>query len=921
MATSGTINGTNYTSYNHHLYLTWTQTKNVSGNYSTFAFKLYCYKGTNWDSNYKKSGTLTVAGTTYTFSYNPSGQGNQLLYSGSKTIYHNSSGNASVSVSASWIVEMNLSNTYYYEFKLSGTATLDTIYRGTTISSFSYVSSDWRSLTFSFATKDTATISYCLNGGSTWTSVGSSISSGTFTISSLTPNTSYKVQIKAVRNSVTVYSSTLTYKTLAGCTAFFVNTVDLTNWKIVTNITNENSANIKLFLDIKCPDSYGGSSVNHSDVLTKEIGAVNGNYTWTFTDAEKTTILNQLKYTANGTGTLYAKSYVPSDTISSSNHISSSGKSISFTLSESTYKPTISDTSLKRDTKTSDLISEDTYLIQGVSSPTVSLTTNNVSLTTGAVLQQITWIFKTPSGTNPTIENYSSQTTFSKTWSASDFPNSGSYTISVTATDTRGLTSDAKSYTFTVLPYHKPIISAEIVRALNSGGVTAIDYLASYSRLVVSSSDMNSIKAIKYGYKIITDNSDPTASTELTSYTTTDASNTVDKELSLSNSEWITLDPESNYRFVFVLQDAISTTTTYVDLVDGKPIMRMLNNGQISINTVPDTTDTDTMFFVGGNIKVSDDINVGGNINVSNAIYEGSSALEDKYRRYNVLAANASGGTTGYVHIAQIVVNQTHANQPLEIKLFQRGYKICSTLFIRFTNSGDTDPTLAYFRVDGTATAYIYKSATSTWDIYVLKSEAYDCIDIVDYTIPSYMSSRVNLIWKNTLASTVPDGSTKATYIDVVANTLTVSGNESVGGTLSVTGKVTASGGISVTGDLVVNETNVEDSIDELRTDLDAHINEAKARVITGNVVKTNGGYDYVKLHTWSEISALFTAKYGSAPSGKESIGVSVTNGDGNAIGELGMYAEWWSGSTLWVYFNKTFTGDVRIFYCYTAYY
>lgn len=902
MATSGTINGTNYTSYNHHLYLTWSQTKNVSGNYSTFSFKLYCHKGTNWDSSYKKDGTLTVAGTTYTFSYNPSGQGDQLLYSGSKTISHNSSGNASVSVSASWIVEMTLSNTYYYEFKLSGTATLDTIYRGTTISSFTSSAVDWRSLSFSFTTKDTAAIAYSKDKGSTWTSVGNSLKSGSFTIGSLAPNTSYTIRLRAVKNSVTV-TKDVTVKTLTGCTGFTAS-VDISNWKITTKITNTNSANIKLFLYLNCPDEYGGSFVTHKDVISKEIGKINGDYIWTFTDTEKSAILKQLKYTASGTGTVYACSYVPGDTITSSNNISlHSSSSGSFALASTTYKPTISDFTREKDSKTSGLISTWNYLIQGVSDLTTTLPIANIALKSNAELYQVTWTVENEDRVlATTTENYSSQTSFSKKWEASLFQNSGTYTVKAKATDTRGLTSDAKTYTYTVLSYHKPIISAKVVRALSSGGVISIDYTASYSRLAISDADKNSIKSLKYGYKVITTSGEPSATTNLTGYTTSNATNTVDKELSLSNDSWITLDQDTNYRFVFTLQDELNTTTYTVDLVDGTPIMRMLNNGQIGIDMVPDITDLNTKLFIGGNLKAF-------------SIYENDISLIDKYRRYSILTSNAGSGSAGYIHIAQIIIASTYANQPIEIKISQRAdSRIASTLFVMFKSESSTDPELASFEIDGNATAYIYKSNTSTWNIYVKKSESYDSISVVDYTVPSYMSSKIALNWKDEFVSEVPEGAVLVTPISTTLNNLTIKENLSIAGNSSVTGDQ------SVTGNLTVGGTNIKTSINGLDTRITSCEKEKKVRIIADTTTKTNDGHDYVRLHTWSEISGFFKTKYGSAPESKYVVGVSVTNGDGNAVGAARMYAEWW-GNNLWVYFANPFTGDVRINFCYTAYY
>lgn len=776
MATSGRINGTAYTSYNHRLFLDWTQTKNISGNYSTFAFKLYCYKGTDWSSSYKKDGTLTIGGTSYSFSLNPSGQGNQLLYSGSKTVYHDSNGSASVSVSATWNVEMNLSGTTYNTFKLAGKAVLENIPRGTKISSFSCSSIDWRSLTFNFETADNIDNAYYIkNGGGKIDTGLTNVKTGSFTISGLEANTEYKIQLQVVKDTVTTSSNTITVSTLSGCTGISITESSIDS--ITVNITNNNSANVKLFVDVTAPEKYNGSVLTYIGVLGKEIGTVNGSYTWTFTDSEKELILNKLKYTATGTGELRAYSYVPGDTIETENYISShTASSLDFQLDE-TYKPAAQNISQERDSITKSIFSNVMYLIQGISQLTLTEGLDKITISKGAELYKVGWRYETPSGNTTTYNTFynDSMTEFKHTFTSSFFSKTGVYYITLIVTDTRKLTYTIK-YGYTVFSYHKPIIYAKPVRELNSNGIVSLTYQASISRLFASDADNNSIVSITYGYGDLKDGN-PTADTDLSGYTITDSANEVDKELSLDNDVWIEsgiLNQDTNYRFVFSLQDKVTTTTYYVDMADGVPIMRMLNNGQISINTIPDTDDTNTKFFIGGNLKVSD------------SIYEGDILLEDKYRRYDISTADVSG--TGYLCIAQIAVNDIYADQSIEIKFSQRLKPTPSTIYLRYLNADNNDPELSVFQVSGDASAYICKVSTSTWNIYVYKSKSSDVINIIDYTIPSYMKNRIILSWKNELSDTVPSGSILASKTDVAAKKITATDDVSVNGSLTVAG-------------------------------------------------------------------------------------------------------------------------------------
>lgn len=134
-----------------------------------------------------------------------------------------------------------------------------------------------------------------------------------------------------------------------------------------------------------------------------------------------------------------------------------------------------------------------------------------------------------------------------------------------------------------------------------------------------------------------------------------------------------------------------------------------------------------------------------------------------------VHSANGSDGKTGFVKIAQIKISGPYRNIPIKITFAQRGRRSPATLYIAFTNVGNTDPTLSnsMFTFDGDDDydIYIHKSTTSTWDLYVRKSEAYDNIGVLDYSTNFGYMTAVNITWLNELVSSVPDGALKATNL------------------------------------------------------------------------------------------------------------------------------------------------------------
>ncbi len=90
-----------------------------------------------------------------------------------------------------------------------------------------------------------------------------------------------------------------------------------------------------------------------------------------------------------------------------------------------------------------------------------------------------------------------------------------------------------------------------------------------------------------------------------------------------------------------------------------------------------------------------------------------------------------TSGKVGYVCFAELKVVENYTNAPIEFKISSRGRFICNVT-VRFVNKGNTDPdieTLSFCGQD--YKIYAYKSATSTWGLYALKSESYDAINVL----------------------------------------------------------------------------------------------------------------------------------------------------------------------------------------------
>ena len=124
-----------------------------------------------------------------------------------------------------------------------------------------------------------------------------------------------------------------------------------------------------------------------------------------------------------------------------------------------------------------------------------------------------------------------------------------------------------------------------------------------------------------------------------------------------------------------------------------------------------------------------------------------------------VVTLNGGTGTSGYMHVCTIAINSTYANQYMLFKVVQRGRS--GNIILGFSSSNSKDPGLSIFAKTGTINAYIVKTTTSIWNLYIQKSEGYDNIEIVEFNKGAYMNN-VTVSWVNSTVASVPAGYTTA---------------------------------------------------------------------------------------------------------------------------------------------------------------
>ena len=125
-----------------------------------------------------------------------------------------------------------------------------------------------------------------------------------------------------------------------------------------------------------------------------------------------------------------------------------------------------------------------------------------------------------------------------------------------------------------------------------------------------------------------------------------------------------------------------------------------------------------------------------------------------------VVNAGSNGGTTGYYKMINIKILQSYTNCPIFFIISQRGLSPFGILSILFSNINNLDPTIqSFYKTGNIMDTSAVHAATSSWDIYIKKSEAHDNIGIVYWgTNFDYMNSHIQVTFPCTFHTSIPSG-------------------------------------------------------------------------------------------------------------------------------------------------------------------
>ena len=558
-----------YSNNGSTLRILYNYSQSVSGNYTdvTITDIQFC-AGTvyGW---YYGDGTVTINGNTLTFTNSAAdgavncinaGTGQFYSVSHSATlpsfrIYHNASGAGSFSIvfgkrsynNFNMLCARNSSYGFVLTNGYTDAVTLPTIDRAGP--SISASVTDLLPTGFKIsasANLNCDTWQYSIDNGSTWQSMPSSTtSSATVTVTGLSENTTYYVRVRARKpsNGVTGYSSTITVKTPSSSVLSSVSTVtaDASPAKISFSAAVKDTA-FSHTLDI-----YNGDTRILS--LTG-LSLANGDNSITLTAAQRTTLLAAMASIKTFTGRFVLTTYSGGSAVGSPSEKTASVETTAANSSPSFPGFTYYDNN----------------------AATVAITGDNQTLIQNASLLKVLCSAATARN-GASISGYSvtagstTQTSTTTEIDAGAVKEAGTVLVIVTAIDSRGYTASA-SVSVTVIGYERVQINTATLRRRNEvEAVTQVSISGYFSSLIIGGSEKNSLKALKYRYKLTSADAwgewvDITSQTTITAY-----------GFSFAVNEWLSLDTDYSYYFEFVAVDVLTEDSEILTVAQGTPLM------------------------------------------------------------------------------------------------------------------------------------------------------------------------------------------------------------------------------------------------------------------------------------------------------------------------------------------------------------
>lgn len=293
----------------------------------------------------------------------------------------------------------------------------------------------------------------------------------------------------------------------------------------------------------------------------------------------------------------------------------------------------------------------------------------------------------------------------------------GSRTVTAKVTDARGRSGYA-SKSLTVMPYTAPSVTALSVIRCDADGVE--NGQGKYVRINFSAtaSSLNNRNSVRYSLKY---------------KPTTEESNYTEVQLPALNDVY-TVD---NYAYIFQAADSSSYDVIVTAADNHKSTTR--STSASTAFTFMDWHPTGTGIAFGKVSEKERTMEIAMHAEIQGTL----ARMGNQYSAF-IPEGNPNAEATGYDLLARITVLGAYANAPLTFIFTRRAAMYPMTVHFSFQNQGTLDPSIGFRTVEGeNYGAYLVKSSTSVWDLYVARGSGYDFITLQNWYTAQYMDSRV----------------------------------------------------------------------------------------------------------------------------------------------------------------------------------
>ncbi len=685
MALSGSFE--KYPVSNFGLYCTWSATQSITGNYSDVTLNVYL-KYYTISVGSRSDSTVSINGVSETYtaaaiSDSTNDYDLTLLKTYTVRVNHNSNGTKTgVALSASWRFSGTYSGTSIGTITASTTVDLDSIDRTAPTVTCSVSNITANGFKISATSSATADIwQYSTNGGTNYTQFSTTAgTSASKTLTGLSPNTSYSVKVRARKKSNYVYgaSSAVSAKTLGGA---IVNSATAVTADAATVTLKVNATVYDASYSYTLALKNGSSTYLTISGLSWTKGTADR--TVTLTAAQRTTLLSYMSSMKSFTGTFAVSTYSGSTQIGSTSSatatVQTTAATSAPTLSGFTYADSYS--------TTYNITGNDQLFIQSHS--TLQVTPGTATAKNGASISNYT----------VTCNGLTASNTDGAALSVGKITKSGNISVVLTVTDSRGYTASSTK-TITVIPYSNPKVSSITLRRTNDIETEMqLSFNGTIAAISVDGTQKNSLKYVRYRYKLTSATSYGSYTSILTSVTKSGTS------FSYSNAELCNLDADSSYDFHVQIRDqlnSLSSLDLYFVVKQGTPLLA-LRRQMVGINTPTPTAALDVV----GDAKVSGTLTAG-TLNGTLAVGKLSGTLP--------ISKGGTGATTAAAACTNITSGQTLSPKALNVTGGQ--YWINDVYGMHLNNSDIVGINGLYFQdaADSQGEGINFYRSATTWD-------------------------------------------------------------------------------------------------------------------------------------------------------------------------------------------------------------